>query len=167
MDETARRASPADLGPVADLAREAISQLSALRGGSVWSRHAAHPEPVEDTLIGALSDGEPAHIAVVGTIDGTIVGYGLAHLDPLHDGRCLAVVTDLYVTPEGRGVGVGEQMLDLLIAWAREHQAVGIDALALPGDRATKNFFETFGLTARSLVVHRSFETSGPDAEPA
>ena len=31
-----------------------------------------------------------------------------------------------------------------------------IDALALPGNRAAKNFFERFGLTARAIVVHRS-----------
>jgi hypothetical protein len=32
---------------------------------------------------------------------------------------------------------------------------VGIDALALPGNRQTKNFFESFGFTARAIVVHR------------
>jgi hypothetical protein len=31
-----------------------------------------------------------------------------------------------------------------------------MDSLALPGDRATKNFFESFGLKARAIVVHRS-----------
>lgn len=33
---------------------------------------------------------------------------------------------------------------------------LGIDALALPGNRETKNFFEASGLTARAIVVHRS-----------
>jgi hypothetical protein len=28
--------------------------------------------------------------------------------------------------------------------------------MALPGNRATKNFFETFGRTARAIVVHRT-----------
>ena len=31
----------------------------------------------------------------------------------------------------------------------------GVDSLALPGDRHTKNFFESFGLVARAIVVHR------------
>ena len=52
--------------------------------------------------------------------------------------------------------------MDLLVAWAQERGAVGIDALALPGDRHTKNFFETFGLTARALVVHRDLRPDDP-----
>ena len=32
----------------------------------------------------------------------------------------------------------------------------GVDSLALPGDRHTKNFFESFGLVARAIIVHRS-----------
>ena len=45
--------------------------------------------------------------------------------------------------------------MDAVLAWARERGCIGIDSLALPGNRDTKNFFETFGFTARLLVVHR------------
>ena len=92
----------------------------------------------------------------VGLIDDAVVGYASMHPERLHDGSQLAVVTDLYVTPGARGVGVGGALMDLLIDAARADGAVGIDSLALPGDRATKNFFERFGLTARAIVVHRS-----------
>jgi hypothetical protein len=44
------------------------------------------------------------------------------------------------------------------VAWARAHHCTGIDGFTLPGNRATKNFFETFGLTARAILVHRSLE---------
>ena len=97
--------------------------------------------------------------AVVGTIDGVPVGYGASRLVDLADGTVLSEVSDLYVDPEARGVGVGEAMMDLLVAHATEAGAVGIDSLALPGDRETKNFFETFGLTARAIVVHRSLRS--------
>ncbi len=50
----------------------------------------------------------------------------------------------------------------MLIAWCEEHGCAGIDAVALPGNRATKNFFERYGLTARALLVHRRL---GPDPE--
>jgi hypothetical protein len=33
---------------------------------------------------------------------------------------------------------------------------VGIDAVALPGMRETKNFFEAAGLVARAIVVHKA-----------
>ena len=45
--------------------------------------------------------------------------------------------------------------MELAMAWCREKGCLGIDSVALPGDRATKNFFESFGLVARALRVHR------------
>ena len=93
---------------------------------------------------------------MVGTVDGAVVGYGVIRLVALHDGAVLGRVTDIYVTPEARGVGVGEAMMDELLDWARGRGCVGVDSLALPGDRDTKNFFETHGLVARAITVHRA-----------
>ena len=114
-------------------------------------------------LEAALSGHDPSARLVVGTVDETVVGYGWARVEDLHDGNRLLVVTDLYTEPEARAIGVGEAMMDLLEAEARAAGAIGIDAIALPGDRHTKNFFETFGLTARAIVVHRSLEPRAED----
>ena len=111
-----------------------------------------------ESLRHALTD--PDQRVVVGTIDDAAVGLGTVRVVGLADGRPLGVVDELFVEPEARGVGVGEAMMDLLVDWCRQRHCVGIDAIALPGDRDTKNFFETFGLTARAIVVHRTF---GPD----
>lgn len=159
--EGARRAGPADLPALTHLAEVALAELRPHRGGALWARHQGRPAPVEPTLAAQLDAGD-ATIVVVGTIDDIVIGYGVASLERLHDGAPLAVVSDLYVLPEGRGVGVGEAMMEELVAWARGHGAVGIDALALPGDRDTKNFFETFGLTARAIVVHRALDPEEP-----
>lgn len=155
-------AGPADLSDVVDLARMAIEELAVLRGGQLWRLREARREPVEVTLEHRLAardsvEGE----AVVGTIDETVVGYGISHTEQLDDASVLAVVTDLYVHPDARGVGVGEAMMNRLIEHAVAHDAIGIDSMALPGDRATKNFFETFGLKARAIVVHRPLERRG------
>lgn len=66
-----------------------------------------------------------------------------------------AFLQALYVDPPSREVGVGALLLDGAMRWAREAGCARIDATALPGDRATKNFFETHGLTARAIIVQR------------
>ncbi len=55
--------------------------------------------------------------------------------------------------PDARSVGVGEAMADLVVAWFEEEGCAG--ALPWPyRSRATKNFFEESGFTARLLVMH-------------
>jgi len=159
--EAARWGTRADGGAVTALARQAIEELRPHRGGQIWSLREAHTEPLEPVIEAAASGVDPTVALVVGTVDEVVVGYGMARMETLHDGRLLAVVTDLYVDPLARAIGVGEAMMDLLVERASSLGAVGIDALALPGDRHTKNFFETFGLTARAIVVHRSLLPAG------
>ena len=65
------------------------------------------------------------------------------------------MIEDIYVDPGARAVGVGETLMNHLIDWCRARGCFGVDSLALPGDRETKNFFESFGLVARAIVVHR------------
>jgi hypothetical protein len=47
-----------------------------------------------------------------------------------------------------------------MIKEAIRHNAVGIDSFALPGDRETKNFFETQGMVARLIHVYRPLESN-------
>ena len=162
--DAARLALASDLGDVAELARVAREELALLRGGEVWRAQLGRPDPIEAALGEQLVAPADVGRAVVGTIDEVIVGYGIAVAERLADGSLLSVVTDLYVRAEARGIGIGEAMMDLLVEHARSIGARGIDALALPGDRATKNFFETFGLKARAIVVHRSLSEDGDDA---
>lgn len=152
--EGARPASLEDLERIAELAAAAIAELRTGRGGAVWERREARPQPPTSSLEAAFAEAD--HHVAVGTIDGTVVGYGVAHVERLRDGDLLGVVSDLYVEPDARGVGVGEAVMDLLLAWCTEQGCFGVDSLALPGDRHTKNFFESFGLVARAIVVHRA-----------
>ena len=122
----------------------------------MWARTIGRRPPFEPALEASLTD--PARFLACGTIDGTTVGYAAARVDDLPDGSRLAVVDDIYTLPEARGVGVGEALMDLVLDWARAEGATGVDAIALPGMRDTKNFFETFGLVARAIVVHRSLQ---------
>src|SRR5205085_1707089 len=117
------------------------------------------PEPLEETYTTFL--GRSDATLVVGTLDEVVVGAGALEIETVADATRLGVVRELFVEPAARAVGVGETILDVLIAFCRAHGCRGIDALALPGDRATKNFFEQQGLTARALVMHRDLTERG------
>src|SRR5262245_8671273 len=154
--EAARPAVADDVPRLAELARAAIAELAQEKGGRMWRLHEARPEPLEDGLAAQVANDDV--LVLAGTIDQAAVGYAVAELEALSDGARLAVVRDLYVEPEARGVGVGAVLMEAVVAWATDRRCVGVDALALPGSRATKNFFEGFGLVARAIVVHRDLE---------
>ncbi len=93
----------------------------------------------------------------VGTIDDVVVGCIVVDRLSTTLGD-VARVQHLWVEPAMRGVGVGASLMRHAVVFAKDEGCVGIDARALPGDRNTKNFFESFGLVARSLVVHQRFD---------
>jgi len=152
--EAARPATAADLAAVAELAADLRASTASQRGGPLWAVHEALPAPTADDLEARLRD--PGQATVVGTLDGVVLAYGLAHLTTVRDERILAVIDELLVAEPARAVGLGEAVLAALVAWAADHGALGVDATALPGDRTAKNFFEAAGFTARRLVMHSS-----------
>ena len=153
-EEGTRPATLDDLARLSELAAAAVDELRPGRGGAVWARHQARRAPFEPELEAQISGAE--HLVVAGTVDDLVMGYGVATTEVLADGGRLGTVTDLYTDPGVRELGIGEVMMDALLEWCREQGCFGVDSLALPGDRHTKNFFESFGLVARAIVVHRS-----------
>jgi GNAT superfamily N-acetyltransferase len=145
---SARRATEADVPRLAELEADARVAVAGQRGGPLLLVHDARAFDAD--LV-----GNPGALVAVGHIDDVPVGYAVVVRETLGDGTQLGVLQALYVQPEAREVGVGEAMMDLVVEWCAERAVRGIDAVALPGDRATKNFFERFGLTARAIVVHR------------
>jgi ribosomal protein S18 acetylase RimI-like enzyme len=154
VNEAARPATSADLPRLVELAAAGVAEQVDARGGSVWSVREARALPAGPSLADDIAD--PERLVLVGTIDDAVVGYAAVRTEELRDGRRLGVVTDIHVEPGARAVGVGERLIEDVLAWCKERGCAGVDALALPGNRETKNFFETFGFTARALVVHRS-----------
>ena len=126
-----------------------------MRGGDVFTAREARREPFEE---GFAADIAGDGVVLCGTIDGVIVGYGCGVAEELVDGRRLGIITDLYVEEEARSVGVGERLMEELLAWFRARACFGVDATALPGNRATKNFFEESGFSARMLVMHHRLD---------
>ena len=155
MVEVARPATDADLQQLAELAEAARNELRPFRGGEVFTVGRS-ARPVTEELTLALKDHD--QLLLVGTLDDVVLGYARVRTEVLPDGRRLGVIDDLFVLDEARGVGLGETLMDALLEWCRAQGCRGVDAVALPGHRATKNFFEESGFTARLIVMHRSLE---------
>jgi ribosomal protein S18 acetylase RimI-like enzyme len=151
--EAARPATAADIDRLVVLALELRGELRVMRGGALWEVRESRVQPVVEMFAELLRREDT--IVLAGTIDDVVVGYGTLELETLGDGHRLALIGDLYVEPEARGVGVGEAIATELVARANAAGCIGIDAFALPGHRATKNFFERAGFTARALVMHK------------
>jgi GNAT superfamily N-acetyltransferase len=154
----ARPARQADHDRLAVLGKEARAEFAGQRGGLLFNVREGPDVPVGETA-GAGPEGDAC--LWVGTLDEVVVGYAAARVDDLRDGSRLGVISHLYVEPGARAVGVGECLVRVAVDWCASRDCVGVDAAALPGGRAAKNFFEESGFTARLLVMHRPLERDG------
>ena len=152
--EDARVATGRDIARVAELAHDFRAELREQRGGPLWATREARPEPVADAFTALLAHDDAT--VIVGTLDEHVVGYGTAQVEVLRDGTRLGVIGEIFVEQEARAVGVGELLVEALVAFCVNAGCTGVDAAALPGHRQAKNFFERAGFTARLLVMHRS-----------
>jgi GNAT superfamily N-acetyltransferase len=157
--EGARPATAADVARLAQLYLQAKEELLEFRGANLLFLREVRRDPVAQSLHDELADCERR--LWVGTIDDFVVGYAAGHIDDLPEGERLGVIEDLFVESEARSVGVGEALANLVLAWFQDRGCTGADALALPGARATKNFFEETGFTARLLVMHKRLDRDG------
>ena len=105
-----------------------------------------------------LTIASPDVHVVVGTIHDVIIGFGVVEVEGLADGTTLGVITELYVDPGARAVGVGEAMMSALLTYCVERDCFGVDARVLPGHREAKNFFEESGFTARSITMYHGLD---------
>jgi GNAT superfamily N-acetyltransferase len=163
--EGARPAGTSDVERLTVLGRQAADELTPMRGGAIWSAREARAEPLDDAYRELLGRDDTCVIA--GTIDDVVIGFGVGRLERLRDGRTLGIIDELFVEPDARSIGVGEAIVEELIAFFETNGCIGADAVALPGNRATKNFFEQHGFVARSLVMHRLLSTEAPEPSPS
>ncbi len=157
--ESSRPAAVDDLPRIVELAELMRAELVAMRGGALWAEREAWPEPAVDAYR-ALLERDDA-LVVIGSIDDTPLGFGAVVVETLRSGRLLGVITDLFVEEDARSVGIGDALATDLVAFCEQRGCIGIDARALPGHRATKNFFEAHGFTARALVMHHRLDPPG------
>jgi GNAT superfamily N-acetyltransferase len=154
-----RPATPADVPVIAAMAEAAATALHESRGAQLMLLRES-PPPDASQIADWLHTGDVA--VLTGELDGVPVGAGIARAEVLTGGTLLAVVTMFWVDEPARGLGVGEEILGGLVAWARTAGCESIDAYALPGERVTKNFFEAAGFKARLLTVSHRLDEPTP-----
>jgi GNAT superfamily N-acetyltransferase len=155
--EASRPASADDIPRVVELAELMRAELAAMRGGALWLERDAWPEPLVDAYTALLARDDAR--LFVGTIDDVIVGLAAVVVETLRSGVRLGIVTDLFVELAAREVGVGEVLAESLVEHCQTVGCVGVDATALPGHRAAKNFFEAHGFIARALTMHHRIDS--------
>lgn len=149
----ARHATTDDIEDLVRLYRGLASEMTDLH--PMWPLADGLNEPVADSLRDLLAD--PDTTVLIGQIDGYPFGFLVARVEGL-----LAQAGDLrvgairlvYVDEAAREVGVGEIMRDMAVGALRERGIARFDAHVLPGHRLAKNFFESGGFSARSIIMH-------------
>lgn len=162
--EATRLAGPGDLGCLVQLCRQAGDELAGLQRGALYQVPGWGCDLSSDGLRSALDD--PARTVRVGTIDDHVVGCGVARRQVLAQGGAHGLVEVLYVEPAARNVGLGEAMMDAMMAWMVAEGCLGVDVAVLPGHRAAKSFMESAGFKARLIVMHHPGGVSSPPYEP-
>jgi GNAT superfamily N-acetyltransferase len=77
----------------------------------------------------------------------------------------VAVIDSVHVYEGARELGLGDDLVEWALGWARHHRATSVESWALPGDRDTKNLFERNGLTARLITVSRELSDPASSAD--
>jgi len=154
VEVSIRPAASNDVDFLAAAHRSGHSAVQDERGGALDILLRGRPEPIEESFRNSLTDSS-THILVAEAND-LPIGYLVCSIDELRNADRIARVSDLWVHPQARGIGAGAALMRRASKLAVEAGCVGIDARALPGDRVTKNFFESFGLVARTIEVHKA-----------
>ncbi len=144
IDPLVRRATAADRDQLRQLEREARDALVGQRGGDRWLDE--HPE-VGEGWAERCNDVE----VYVGSIDEVVIAYLVAELGD----DAIVRIDQVWVTPEARELGFGDELLATAIGAARQRGAVAVEGQALPGDRHTKNLYERAGIVARLITTFR------------
>lgn len=93
-------------------------------------------------------------VVFVGTFSDVVVGLGAGTVTQLGERR-VGRIECFYVEPDARAVGVGQAIVGSLVEWFEQQGCTDVDAVALPGDRSSKQLLESSGFKARLLILHR------------
>jgi ribosomal protein S18 acetylase RimI-like enzyme len=152
MRIAARHATPRDIDILESLYRSLEREMADLH--AMWPIADGLDEPVRDSFLAELDD--PDTLILIGEIDGYPFGFLLARVEETltqGGGQQVGAIRAIFVDHEAREVAVGEAMRDMVMDELRKRGITKFDAHVLPGHRLAKNFFESGGFSARSIIM--------------
>jgi GNAT superfamily N-acetyltransferase len=153
MNVAARPAVVGDLPELERLYRLLEEEMVALH--KMWPLADGFDEPVSEGFRTAIDDEQS--VVLIGTIDDVPFGFIFGRSEPMltqAGDRRVAAIRMVFTEHAAREVGIGEVMRDTLVDMFRETGHRLFDAHVLPGHRLAKNFFESGGFSARSIIMH-------------
>jgi len=101
---------------------------------------------------------DPDTALLVYDAPGSLLGLCIVRVDrapPIHAEVCRGEITDLFVRDEARRGGIGRQLAEAAIAWARERGAERIEARVAPDNQRGQDFWRAAGFGPFMDVLHR------------
>lgn len=112
------------------------------------ARHGSH-------YYGALIADPRARVIVAESPAGDVIGVLVGRLtppNPLRPGTGIAELESMYVRPEHRSLGVGEQFVGAFRAWADDHEVDLLTVTAFARNKNAQRFYERLGFIAHSVT---------------
>ena len=121
---------------LAKVIRTALAEFGANKPGTVYF------DPTTDALFELFRT--PGSYYYVATIDEKVVGgCGIFPTENLPDGTCELV--KLYVAKEARGTGLGKQLMEQSMSWAKENGYTQVYLESMPELKKAVSIYEKVG----------------------
>ena len=144
-----RPIEPKDNIDLAKVIRGALEEFGANKPGTVYF------DPTTDALF-ELFNNTPGSYYYIATIDNNVVGgAGIFPTENLPNGTCELV--KLYLHKDARGTGLGKQLLNTAMRWAKENGYTQVYLESMPELSKAVTIYENVGFKR----IHQPLGNSG------
>ena len=142
-----RPIQPEDNEALAKVIRAALTEFGANKPGTVYF------DPTTDALYELFRT--PGSYYFVATIDQKVVGgCGIFPTDNLPEGTCELV--KLYVAKEARGTGLGKELMEKSMSWAKSHGYSQVYLESMPELTKAVSIYEKVGFKSLNVPLGNS-----------
>lgn len=131
-----RPARPEDAAPLARMLHDFNTEFGDPTPG---------PEVLERRVAAYVDDGRK--VFLLGGLEGDEpLGFAQVSFNPsIWSDEPVGLLEELYVVPDRRGEGVGRELMEAVLALARERGAAGMEVVTGESDTAARGLYESVG----------------------